>query len=136
MEEVTNAAPLAMGILTSGGGPDWHPAKSEKDGVVEACREAVKLAEERGTRIENVALDFGFRESKMSNGKIVPVVIGCKSIDEIKRTVKGWRAVNVPGEKSDQEVETARKVEEEISQLFDTKGVKGLSWASPGQGAL
>lgn len=129
--EVTNAAPLAMGILTTSGGPDWHPARNEKDGVFEATREAAKLAEERGTRLENVALDFGFRELKMKNGKVVPVVIGCKSIEEIKRTVKGWRAVNVPGERSQEEVEQAKKVEEEITELFKRRKVTGLSWQRP-----
>jgi aryl-alcohol dehydrogenase-like predicted oxidoreductase len=131
VREVTNAAPLAMGILTTSGGPEWHPARDEKDGVFEATREAAKIAEERGTTLENVALDYGFREIKMKDGRTVPVVIGCKSIYEIRRTVKGWRQVNVPGERSEDAAVKARQTEEEISALFDKRGVKGLSWASP-----
>jgi D-arabinose 1-dehydrogenase len=134
--EITNAAPLAMGILTTAGGPEWHPARTANDGAYEACRHASALCEQKGTKLENVALDFGLRELKMQNGTPVPVVIGCKTIDEIRRTVHHWREVNIPGERSAQEAEKAQQVEQEIAEYFDKQGVRGLSWASPSDNAL
>lgn len=125
-----------MGILTASGGPEWHPAKNERDGMVEACAEAVRVCKERGTSIEQVALNYGYKEVKMGNGEVVPVVIGCKSIDEIKRTVKQWREVNVPGVRDESEGVKVQAVEDEVIRLFEERGVKGVSWSSPGQGAL
>ena len=129
--ELTNAAPLAMGILTTNGGPDWHPAKTSNDGMYDATREASRLCQERGTSIENVALDFGFRELKLSDGKNVPVVVGCKSIQEIKRTVEHWREVNVPGVRGQEEDEKARETEREVIELFEKRQVRSLTWQNP-----
>jgi len=136
VEEMTNAAPLAMGILTASGGPEWHPARAQRDGIFAACQEAVQLCKERGTSIEEVSLNFGYKEVKMRKGTVLPVVIGCKSIEEIKRTIKQWREVNVLGVRSEEEAERLGKVEEEVIKLFEERGVKGVSWSSPGQGAL
>ena len=136
VDEVTNAAPLAMGILTASGGPEWHPARAENNGIFDACQEAVKICQTRGTSIEQVALNFGYKEVKMRKGTVLPVVIGCKNIDEIKRTVKQWREVNIPGARSEEEAERLGKVEEEVIKLFEDKGVIGVSWTSPGQAAL
>ena len=138
VREVTNAAPLAMGILTSSGGPEWHPARSERDGMYEACVQAAALCKARGTSLEEVALNFGYREVRLRSGEedVVPVVIGCKNIGEIKRTIKQWREVNVPGVRDAEAGKKAEEVEGEVIRLFEDKGVKGVSWSSPGQGAL
>jgi len=134
--EVTNAAPLAMGILTSSGGPEWHPARAAGDGIFDACQEAAKLCRERGTSIEEISLNFGYKEVKMGKGNVLPVVIGCKDISEIKRSVKQWREVNVPGARSAEETEKLGKVEEEVIKLFEERGVRGISWSSPGEASL
>jgi len=138
VQEVTNAAPLAMGILTSSGGPEWHPARSEEGGMYEACRQAAALCRERGTSLEEVALNFGYKEVRLGDGQgeAVPVVIGCKSIEEIKRTIKQWREVNVPGARDAEAAKKVEAVEAEVIRLFEDKGVKGVSWSSPGQNAL
>lgn len=139
VKEVTNAAPLAMGILTSSGGPEWHPARSEADGMYDACVQAAALCRERGTTLEEVALNYGYKEIRLGQkggGDVVPVVIGCKNIEEIKRTIKQWREVNVPGVRNAETTSKVEQVESEVIRLFEEKGVKGVSWSSPGQHAL
>jgi aryl-alcohol dehydrogenase-like predicted oxidoreductase len=41
VKQVVNAAPLSMGILTTQGGPDWHPIREVKEGrYYQATRDA------------------------------------------------------------------------------------------------
>lgn len=50
-----NASPLSMGLLSTRGAPDWHPASEE---VKATCMRAAKLAEERGADIAKLAVQF------------------------------------------------------------------------------
>src|SRR5690606_33436150 len=50
-----NASPLSMGLLSTRGAPDWHPAPEM---VKEACMRAAKLAEVRGADIAKLAVQF------------------------------------------------------------------------------
>lgn len=52
---VMNASPLAMGLLSRRGAPDWHPAPPA---VRQAAAAAVRLCDERGVDIAQVALRF------------------------------------------------------------------------------
>lgn len=129
VKTIVNAAPLAMGILTSSGGPDWHPAKAEESlssGVWQATREAAKSCEKAGTTLEQVASDYGYRELRQGRGKgkVVPVVIGCKDLSEIHRTLESYSRVRKGAAKW-------KKVEEECRALFKEKGADGWSWQSP-----
>ena len=126
VDKVTNAAPLAMGILTTAGGPEWHPTNRERGPSFEACREASALCQEKGTSIEAVSLGFGMKALSTPSGADIPVVIGCKSIQEIKRTVEQWKKVN-EGEKSEKE----KEIEQEVIEIFKRRGVLGVSWESP-----
>lgn len=134
VKKVTNAAPLAMGILTSSGGPDWHPARNLASFA--ATREAVELCKEKGSSIENVALDFGLRKMSDGEGGTVPVVVGCKSIEEVKRTVRLWREINIRGVRAEEEDEKAKEVEEAVVDLFEKRGVRNFTWQSPAPGAI
>ena len=133
-----NAAPLAMGILTTRGGPSWHPANSADDNgaMIRACKEASDLCMKRGTTLEDVSASFGFRDLRVDNGQFAPVVIGCKNVEEVRRTIKVWREVNVPGTITPDEVDKMRSVEDEVGDLFQEKGVKFVSWPSPTQDAF
>ena len=119
--QVMNAAPLAMGVLTDSGGPSWHPVRTQPGGQWEASREAASLCRERGTRLEVVASEFGFRELRQKDGKVVPVVVGCKNVHEVRRALESHRdakgGVSVVGA--------------EVVKLFEEKGVRGFSWACP-----
>ncbi|MEK4251224.1 aldo/keto reductase [Paenibacillus sp. FSL W7-1287] len=50
-----NASPLSMGLLSTRGAPDWHPAPEK---VKEACMRAAKLAEVKGADIAKLAVQF------------------------------------------------------------------------------
>lgn len=52
---LVNASPLSMGLLSTRGTPDWHPADAETKAV---CLRAAKHAEERGTDIAKLAIQF------------------------------------------------------------------------------
>ena len=52
---IINASPTGMGLLTSRGVPDWHPAsKTIQDG----CRKAVQHCESKGVDIVKLAVQF------------------------------------------------------------------------------
>jgi len=52
---VVNASPLAMGLLTTRGAPDWHPAGPK---IREVCAEAVAFCEEAGVDLSQLAMQF------------------------------------------------------------------------------
>eukprot|EP00871_Galdieria_phlegrea_P003905 jgi/Galph1/4515/GphlegSOOS_G3152.1 len=54
---VINASPLCMGLLTSKGAPDWHPAPAE---LRLAAREAAKVCKEHNADISEIALQYAF----------------------------------------------------------------------------
>lgn len=125
MQQVMNAAPLSMGILTTQGGQAWHPIRQEAGGkYYETTREASKLCQERGTNLETVASDFGYRPLHHSNGNLVPVVIGCKDLSEVHRTLESYARVAFDRVDS-------RELQEEVMALFKEKGVAGFSWSNP-----
>lgn len=134
VRQVVNAAPLSMGILTAGGGPAWHPAKAIPS-VYGATREAVELAKERGSTIEEVAIAFGYRDLRQSNGAVVPVVVGCTDLEQLHATLRAYADVNAEkredtaGEKERREKRD--RVEEEVIALFKERGVHNVSWQSP-----
>ena len=52
---IINASPLSMGLLSSRGVPDWHPAPKA---LVEACSRAARFCEQKGYPIESLALQY------------------------------------------------------------------------------
>ena len=52
---VVNASPLSMGLLSSRGTPDWHPAPKD---LKEACRKAAEYCQQQGYPIEKLAIQF------------------------------------------------------------------------------
>lgn len=120
--QVVNAAPLAMGLLTTGGGPEWHPAKQVAT-LRDAAAEAVGVARAKGSSIEAAACGFGYREIEYA-GAPVPVVVGCTDLAQLHQTLKAYKAVN-GGEG------TTREAEEAVMRLFEERGVRHYSWQSP-----
>ncbi|RXK35729.1 hypothetical protein M231_07018 [Tremella mesenterica] len=138
VKQVISAAPLAMGLLTSHGGPTWHPVHSGhvKD-VLEAMIEAKEVCERKGERLEDVAGRYGFRDvyqhetreqdgdgkgKEEKEGERIPVVVGCKSLEEFKGMLKDAKMA---------QGEEGREVEEEVREVFRRRGVEGYSWKNP-----
>jgi aryl-alcohol dehydrogenase-like predicted oxidoreductase len=126
VEQVVSAAPLAMGALTTLGGPDWHPLrKAESGNFYAATRDAANLCAKQGTTLENVASDFGYQPVHHSDGRPVPVVVGCKDLDEVHRALSSYEGVGRSGKGS-------LDLQLEVRRLFEACGAADWSWASPG----
>ena len=52
---VINASPLSMGLLSSRGAPQWHPAPKA---LAEACTRAAMYCKEKGYPIEKLAIQY------------------------------------------------------------------------------
>ena len=76
---VINAAPLAMGLLTRGGPPTWHPAPAN---VRQACAAAVEFCAQRGADLADVAMSYSFGLPEFDC-----TVVGLASPAEARRAV-------------------------------------------------
>ena len=61
---VVNASPLSMGLLSSRGAPDWHPAPAA---LMEACRKAAGFCAEEGYPIEKLAMQYSVGEPRIAS---------------------------------------------------------------------
>ena len=75
-----NASPLSMGLLSSRGIPDWHPAPKP---LVEACAKAAKYCEEKGYPIEKLAIQFA-----ISNPAITTTLFSSASPVNVLNNIK------------------------------------------------
>lgn len=71
------AAPLSMGLLTSRGPPDWHPASTE---LKAACRLAVLACQELSVDIATLALLVA-----LSNPRIPCTILGVANLEEAEK---------------------------------------------------
>ncbi|PIA51837.1 hypothetical protein AQUCO_01000015v1 [Aquilegia coerulea] len=69
---VISASPLAMGLLTHNGPPEWHPASPE---LKSACKDAANYCKEKGKNISKLAMQFS-----LSNRGISSVLVGMNSV--------------------------------------------------------
>jgi L-galactose dehydrogenase len=82
---VINASPLCMGLLTSRGAPEWHPAPPE---LVLAARKASKVCEQHGADIAELALQYAYQLEGVSS-----TLVG---IDGVKNLLTNIDAVHKP----------------------------------------
>ncbi|MEK0250647.1 aldo/keto reductase [Raoultella sp. BAC10a-01-01] len=80
---VLNASPLAMGLLTRSGAPDWHPAHQDVQAI---CRQVSTLCDSRGVNIAQIALQFALTTAA-DNG-IASTVIGTASADNMLDNIR------------------------------------------------
>jgi L-galactose dehydrogenase len=73
---VLAAAPLSMGILTSDGPPEWHPAGKE---LQQACRRATEICDEFNVDISSLAILYA-----LSHCQIPCTILGMKNIAQVK----------------------------------------------------
>merc|ERR1711971_1363615 len=59
-----NASPIAMGLLTTRGPPDWHPAREVPE-ITAACSEAAKYCTEKGLDVSKLAMHFTLRAKRL-----------------------------------------------------------------------
>ncbi|ONK76077.1 uncharacterized protein A4U43_C03F23640 [Asparagus officinalis] len=76
---VITASPLAMGLLTESGPPEWHPASSE---LKAACRAAALHCKEKGKNISKLALQYS-----LMNSEVASVLVGMNSVKQVEENV-------------------------------------------------
>ncbi|WVR00320.1 hypothetical protein IAU59_007463 [Kwoniella sp. CBS 9459] len=130
--QVVSAAPLSMGILTTHGGPAWHPARAY-DQLWQATRDAVKLCKDEGTTLEDISLAYGYRPVYQdgTDKKRVPIVVGCTDLDQLHSTLQKWGQVNNDSFVDPEADVKSKQVEGKVAKLFEDRGVRGWSWACP-----
>ena len=74
---VLNAAPLAMGLLTQGNPPDWHPAPPD---LRAACAAAAKYCAQHGADLADLALSQAFNLPNID-----ATITGFGSVTEVRR---------------------------------------------------
>lgn len=76
---VISASPLAMGLLTESGPPQWHPASHE---LKLACEAAAAHCKEKGKNISKLAMQYS-----LSNKDISSVLVGMNSTKQVEENV-------------------------------------------------
>ena len=77
---VINASPLAMGLVSKKGVPDWHPAPQA---LVDACKNAARLCESRGVALERLAVQFA-----VSNPGISTTLFSSANPDNVLKNIR------------------------------------------------
>ncbi|KAK2437156.1 L-galactose 1-dehydrogenase [Trifolium repens] len=109
---IISASPLAMGLLTEAGPPEWHPASPE---LKSACRAAATYCKENGKNISKLALQYS-----LLNKEITSVLVGMKSVEQVEENVAAARELAASG--IDEEALS------EVGAIL--KPVKNQSWPS------
>ena len=74
-----NASPLSMGLLSSRGVPDWHPAPKE---LVEACSKAAEYCRVVGYPIEKLAVQYA-----VENPRIATTLFSSANPDNVRKNI-------------------------------------------------
>lgn len=78
---VINASPMAMGLLTPSGAPDWHPADDE---TKDACRAAQAFCEENGESLPNIAMKFALGAPPQF---VSSTLVGIESVETLNKNI-------------------------------------------------
>ncbi|KAK1418260.1 hypothetical protein QVD17_27403 [Tagetes erecta] len=109
---VISASPLAMGLLTESGPPEWHPASPE---LKAACQTAAAFCKKKGKDISKLAMQYS-----LCNKDISTILVGMKSVEQVQHNV----AAATELAKGVKDEETLAEVEEIL------KPVKNQTWPS------
>lgn len=74
-----NASPIAMGLLSRQGAPDWHPATEE---IKAACRRAAAYCDERGADLSKLAVQYA-----VHNPRIPTTLVGTANPANIEKNI-------------------------------------------------
>lgn len=109
---VISASPLAMGLLTENGPPEWHPASNE---LKAACQAAADFCKEKGKNISKLAMQFS-----LSNKDISSVLVGMNSVQQVEENVASATELATVG--------IDEKTLSEVEEIL--KPVKNQTWPS------
>lgn len=109
---VISASPLAMGLLTGSGPPEWHPASPE---LKAACQAAATYCKEKGKNISKLAMQYS-----LSNKDIASVLVGMNSVRQVEENVTAANELATFGK----DTNALSEVEEIL------KPVKNQTWPS------
>ncbi|TYH94306.1 hypothetical protein ES332_A12G032100v1 [Gossypium tomentosum] len=109
---IISASPLAMGLLTEFGPPEWHPASPE---LKSACQAAAVYCKEKGKNISKLAMQYS-----LSNKDISTVLVGMNSVKQVEENVAAATELVLFGK----DHETLAEVEAIL------KPVKNQTWPS------
>ncbi|CAI8618024.1 unnamed protein product [Vicia faba] len=109
---IISASPMAMGLFTEAGPPEWHPASPE---LKSACKAAATYCKEKGKNISKLALQYS-----LLNKEISSVLVGMRSIEQVEENVATARELAASG--IDEEALS------EVGAIL--KPVKNQSWPS------
>jgi len=76
---IINASPLSMGLLSSRGIPEWHPADK---GLVEACTKAAEYCMKEGYPIEKLAVQYA-----VSSDSIATTLFSSANPDNVRKNI-------------------------------------------------
>ncbi|KAF3434603.1 hypothetical protein FNV43_RR21688 [Rhamnella rubrinervis] len=109
---VISASPLAMGLLTESGPPEWHPASPE---LKSSCQAAAAYCKGKGKNISKLAMQYS-----LSNKDISSVLVGMNSVRQVEENVAAAL-----------ELANAGKDDEALSEVNAIlKPVKDQTWPS------
>lgn len=77
---IINASPLSMGLLSSRGAPDWHPAPQP---LRSACRRAADYCSRQGYPIEKLAVQYS-----LSEPRIAGTLFSSANPDNVRRNIE------------------------------------------------
>ncbi|KAF6157912.1 hypothetical protein GIB67_015228 [Kingdonia uniflora] len=109
---VISASPLAMGLLTENGPPEWHPASPE---LKSACKAAAILCKEKGGNISKFALQYS-----LTNIEIASVLVGMNSVKQVQENVAAAVELTTTGKDE--------RILREIEAILEP--VKNQTWPS------
>lgn len=77
---VINASPISMGLLSSRGIPEWHPAPKA---LVEACARAAQYCKEQNYPIEKLAIQYS-----VSNPRIATTLFSSANPENVLKNIR------------------------------------------------
>lgn len=77
---IINASPLSMGLLSSRGAPEWHPAPKS---LIDACQKAVAHCNAKNYPIEKLAIQYS-----ISNPRIATTLFSSANPDNVKKNLE------------------------------------------------
>lgn len=76
---IVNASPLGMGLLSTRGAPNWHPAPKS---LKEACAKAAAHCQASGASIEKLAIQYS-----LSDPRIATTLVGSANPQNMRRNI-------------------------------------------------
>ncbi|MBB6734750.1 aldo/keto reductase [Cohnella zeiphila] len=107
---LVNASPLSMGLLSTRGTPEWHPASVELKAV---CKRAAEFCASNGVDIAKLAVQFS-----TSNERIPTTLVSTANPDNIRKNAS-W-----VGEEPDREL--LREVLDILAPIRDKSWTSGI----------